>query len=464
MAKSSEVQIKFTGDSASLQKASNQAASSVSKVGKDAEASAKQTEKAWAGAGAMVGLAAATIAVGLFNAGKAATEAALEHQRAFTNLDAVFGSSSATIKDWSKSAAKAYGLSSTQYSQLASNMAGSLKDMKLSTEDLTTTVGNLIARGADIGAKFGVPTVTAVEAIQKAMEGSYDPINKLGGKLDDASIAAYAAAHGIGSAGEKMTDAQKSAAILGKIMEDTKGSVGSWAEKADTASSKTQTLQSQIDNTTSSIGEKLMPAWLEMLKGFDSFIRQVSDMGAAKAGWDDFVSSFDGGIADMSGGVSGLIGQLAVDFVKSLWDAKSSTATNIGEMIVNFAGVSPAVQAALSGIPGIFDSIFSTAVGFVKHQIQMAIDAVNGLIHLINNIPGVNIPSIPSLPKHHSGGIVAGGAGQEVMTMLQAGERVIPRNYAGDSGGGGTLQVSGTGGLADLINQMVRTGQIRLAR
>jgi len=77
---------------------------------------------------------------------------------------------------------------------------------------------------------------------------------------------------------------------------------------------------------------------------------------------------------------------------------------------------------------------------------------------------GGNSISVPRLPTFHTGGVVPGPRGSEVMAMLQAGERVIPADRSGNGGG---TQVTFAGNtsdaLATVIMQMVRTGKIQIA-
>ena len=66
------------------------------------------------------------------------------------------------------------------------------------------------------------------------------------------------------------------------------------------------------------------------------------------------------------------------------------------------------------------------ALNFVIDNINNAVKALNFLIQGINYIPGVSIPYIPYIPRFHTGGVVPGVAGSEMLAVLQAGERVIP--------------------------------------
>ncbi len=85
-------------------------------------------------------------------------------------------------------------------------------------------------------------------------------------------------------------------------------------------------------------------------------------------------------------------------FKDTVWPWLQTALSNIGVWIgvaqsawsVAWTAISGAVTSAKNTISGVIETI--------KSLVQGAIDKVNSLISLINNIPGVNIPTIPSLP------------------------------------------------------------------
>lgn len=103
------------------------------------------------------------------------------------------------------------------------------------------------------------------------------------------------------------------------------------------------------------------------------------------------------------------------------------------------------------------------ALNWVIDRLNEAVQALNFLIRGINYIPGVSIPYIPYIPKMHQGGVVPGVAGSEMLTILQAGERVIPAT--GPQGGGGaTVTFAGdtNSAFATAFMNLVRGGQIQI--
>ncbi len=123
----------------------------------------------------------------------------------------------------------------------------------------------------------------------------------------------------------------------------------------------------------------------------------------------------------------------------------------------------------LKDLPDKIGNVFSKVAGFISAPYRAAFnfiaDAWNNTIGRLSwTVPGWvpfiggNTISVPRLPKFHSGGVVPGAPGAEMLAVLQAGERVIP---AGDSGGGAVrLVVAGDGdsALATFLHSLVREG------
>jgi hypothetical protein len=137
--------------------------------------------------------------------------------------------------------------------------------------------------------------------------------------------------------------------------------------------------------------------------------------------------------------------------------------------------VLPAVSGALQGVGSVVGRVFGGVTGTVKSAINAVIGLVNGMIRAIDSVqfhvhidPPDPLPhihfdwnglGIGQLPYLHSGGLVPGTPGSDVLAVLQAGERVLPR---GSAGGGPTVVVNINGGLVDgptidaLTNAIVR--------
>jgi len=165
------------------------------------------------------------------------------------------------------------------------------------------------------------------------------------------------------------------------------------------------------------------------------------------AGFRDFFIGMWNGIKSVVGGV--------VEWIKNAWNG----------MVDWFKGLPGKIGTALAGIGTFFKNAFKGAANLAIDAVNWMIDQINKLIYGINIInPFDDIPDIPKLKRMHSGGTVQGPPGSEVMTILRAGEQVLPygTSQAGRGGGGGRMVIMGSGGLYEAVMAGLRTGDIYL--
>src|SRR5690606_17890335 len=121
------------------------------------------------------------------------------------------------------------------------------------------------------------------------------------------------------------------------------------------------------------------------------------------------------------------------DLWKTVTNGIASAAKWVGDKVANaWQWCVDKVKKVWNGIGDFFDGLWDgvtsgikSAINAVISVINGAIDGINLIIKGINHIPGVDIGLIGKIPKLHTGGTVPGAPGQEVMTVLQAGEKVV---------------------------------------
>jgi len=161
------------------------------------------------------------------------------------------------------------------------------------------------------------------------------------------------------------------------------------------------------------------------------------------AAFRDFFIGVWNGIKSVVGGV--------IDWIKGAWNGMLTFFSNLVTGIGNiFSGIGNAIKGAFKG-----------AVNFVIDILNAVIGFFNKIIYGINLVnPFDDIPSIPKIPKMHTGGVVPGMPGQEVLMTLQAGERVSTSSQ----GGGQQLVVAegADGAVATMIMRLVRDGLLQI--
>jgi len=138
------------------------------------------------------------------------------------------------------------------------------------------------------------------------------------------------------------------------------------------------------------------------------------------------------------------------------------------------------VVDVFKGIGTVVGKVFDTIPKAVRSAFNLVIGAINGIIRAINSVKvsipkiGVETPmgfvgfgpfswnglNLASIPYLHSGGLVPGTPGSDVLAMLQAGERVLPASARGTGVtvivNGSILGVSGVDELMDIIAVRLR--------
>jgi hypothetical protein len=138
-----------------------------------------------------------------------------------------------------------------------------------------------------------------------------------------------------------------------------------------------------------------------------------------------------------------------------------------------WSGIKTAALAVwnwLKDLPSKIGSVFKSVASFISAPFRAAFnfisDAWNHTIGSLSwTVPswipliGGNHISVPNLPKFHTGGVVPGSPGQEMLAVLQAGERVTP---AGRSGEPMVLEIrSGGSQMDDLIVAIIERAASR---
>lgn len=248
---------------------------------------------------------------------------------------------------------------------------------------------NTIAQ--DLARSKGIDLATATDIVTKAAQGNGRALKALG--ID------------IGGA----TDA---AGMLDAIQKNVTGSAETWAATSEGKTAVEQAKQAEAWEKIGKIVDKIAMIVLPVLTEALTVVANVLG----------FV------FEAISPVIDALVRDLGPAFQK------------IGQI----AGVVfPAIGRVIGGIATTVTQVFSTVASVIRGALNAVIGIVNGVIGGINRIQvhihvgpvnldwwGLRLGYIPYL---HSGGIVPGAPGTDVLTMLQAGERVTPAGAAGAS-------------------------------
>lgn len=210
----------------------------------------------------------------------------------------------------------------------------------------------------------------------------------------------------------------------------------------------------------------LMTTFGPLLQGVVGVLGLVT---AAQWVWN--ASLFASPVTWIVAGIALLVGAIILiatktNWLQDIWKAAWSGIKSAAEAVWNW----------IKQIPGWLTSAFSTVGNAISAPFRAAF---NGIASLWNNtvgqlswtvpdwvpiIGGSNL-SVPKIPTFHTGGVVDGVPGQEVLALLQAGETVTPAGRAPGGGGSATVTFAGDtdSAFASAFMNLVRTGEIQVS-
>lgn len=251
MASAREWVLKIVGDT-----------SGVERSFKDVESKAGGWKDTAKGVGAAIGTAFAVDKAVDF--GKTIINAASDTEQAVGAVGSVFKDYAGQIETFGETTADKLGLSKQQFLELATISGALLKNAGLPMETVTKNTEDLTARAADMAAMFGGPVSDAMGAINSALKGETDPIEKYGVSIKDTQVKAKALAMGLVDAEGNVTDQGKTMARVALIMDQSADAAGTFAEESGSLAGQTAIMKAQFADFESDLGTKLLPTFVKL--------------------------------------------------------------------------------------------------------------------------------------------------------------------------------------------------------
>lgn len=256
------------------------------------QAGAKQSILTGVGMGAGIGaFTLMTSAVdGAVNAIGSAVQASSALEQSTGAIESVLGSAAGIVQKFGDTSADSYGLSRRAVQELGAVTAASLKGLGLSATQAARTTVDLQKRAADLAATFGGPVEDAVSAMNAALRGERDPIERYGISIKQADVNARVLAMGLDTgtaAAKKNAEAQ---ATLALIMEQSADAAGAFARESDQLAGIQARAAARAEDAMADFGHEwnLMVASIvngalkvaDAMKGVGDFLTQEVDLTA----------------------------------------------------------------------------------------------------------------------------------------------------------------------------------------
>ena len=339
-------------------KGMGEAASVTRKVGSDIEAAGAKSKGLESNMGKASGAIKGLAIAGAAAAGTAlvaflgdAVQAAGDLEQSIGGVDAVFKDSAGTIHDFGKNAAENVGLSTNAFNELITVTGAMLKNKGL--DDFAQKSLDLVQIGADLSATYGGSAKDAVEALNAAMRGESDPIERYGISINETAVQAELMAKGLNKLTGAALEQAKAQARIDIITRQSADALGGFTREADTLQGQQQRLNAEWENAKATLGQALLPAMTKVSEA----MRDGVDAALAIAG----------AFGQIPGPVKAAVGGLvALHLLKGpLSGFLSSTVTQLKTLTTTLkgAGIAGGAKAAGGALMGAFGGPLGIAVG-----------------------------------------------------------------------------------------------------
>jgi hypothetical protein len=214
----------------------------------------------------------AGLAVGGFAAIMKCVRAAADLNETLMKTEQIFGSTTDTVVAGADEMARKFGVARREFLDAASMFGGMLQGAGASEEEAAKMAVLLSRRAVDVASQMNTGNEEAMQRMLAALRGEYDPAERLGVFMSEASVKAKAYAMGLAGAGQELTLQQKMLARMQLLMDqtaraegDAERSMGGWARQ-------TEALSGNLENLAATLGQGLEPAAARVLGEINEWV------------------------------------------------------------------------------------------------------------------------------------------------------------------------------------------------
>lgn len=335
---------------------------------------------------------------GLLKFGADSIKAASTLEESMNAVRVVFGETADTIIEFGEEAAVAAGLAQGEFQQMASVIGSALKNAGFDADTMATKTIELTQRAADMASVFNTTVPDALSAIQAALRGETDPIERYGVGLNAAAVEAEAASLGFKKVSGELTVQAKAAARLSLIMKQTDQVAGDFTNTSDGLANKSKILSARFTDLQADIGQGLIPIVLDAIDAIEPLLDVLGFVAdklneidvAVQEGRDapsEWAQTWAIAADIAKGAIFGMVGILSAVFDEenALRDNTETVAQEIHDSWMNVPPAMFAVTEAISGNT----RAFSNAAAAADKQRTAMIKLVNAAADLLDPVGNV---------------------------------------------------------------------------
>lgn len=193
-------------------------------------------------------------------------------------VQVVFGEASQTVLDFGENAAESVGLANSEFNQLVVPIGSMLRNFGFDADDAADATLNLAERAADMASVFNVDVPEALGAIQAALRGESDPIERFGASISAARVETFLLEEGLVESTAAITDADKVMGRYRLILEDTERVAGDFANTAGSDANATRIFQARLEDLRAEAGQAIIPIFEGMTGAGNDLIPVLANL------------------------------------------------------------------------------------------------------------------------------------------------------------------------------------------
>lgn len=218
--------------------------------------------------------------IGAFMAGRQlfrGIEFAVEMTETINVADQAFGRFANDVGEHSRTAAEKFGLVQESILETSNTFGLLLTGMGMTEEKAAQISTKLSDLTADMSSFYNVSQEEAASAISSALRGQFRPISRYGVMIRKEDINALAEARG------EANRLGEAAATLDLIFSGLSAASGDLARTMNSPANLMREFRGRVANLAGEIGEKLLPAWRELLLGLNDLMTTETAFGRTMA-------------------------------------------------------------------------------------------------------------------------------------------------------------------------------------
>lgn len=315
-----------------------------------------------------------------------AAKDAVDYGETLNAVFVTFGKQGAEeIGKLAEASAKTYGLSKTDFNNMAVSFSNFAKDLATPKKKATKIVADLSKRVADFASVMNLEVPDAAAKFASALAGETEPMKKFGINISDAAIKAFALEKNIGKVEGKLTESEKAVARYGLLMEKTSIFAGDFANTSDSLANQQKILKAEFDNVKIAIGTALLPIFQRLVRFVSEQVLPIIQRFADKLGKDGLSKTLKDSASDLGNWLKSADGATgaAIDFGGAI--VVLAAAFKGLAFLTGVAATLTAVNTALAGLAGIVPALAGAGIATVAAAIGLIVINLAALFSLLRD-------------------------------------------------------------------------------